>query len=492
MNSRMQTNRRHPAGSNGARRRRKRRNQNQPIVWLVLVVLIVLVGFAIHTMSVVGIGTPTFYKGVNVWGVELSGYTYQEGRTLMQQMLEQWKTRSFTFTYQEKTWTLKASDLSADLNLDQSLAQAWNLGHTGGVFARKNQIRSLSSNPVYLTAEPTYDSAALDAFVESVRSEIDREAVDAEVVLTAERPELMTRSQNGSRLDTEWLRQEIVNLLKSGSHQQVVTLKVETLLPAISSNDAAGGLELVVEWSTDTSSSSKRRLQNVALALSRFNGMAVYPGQQISFNEVVGKRTVENGFNEAPEYNGTTVQTGIGGGTCQASTTMYGALLQVGFDIVQRSPHHMTVGYTKPSFDAAVNDYGSQDLVFTNNTEQVFYFYTSVDSEKATVKVYGNRPEYRVVLESVVLEKDIKSERINYEDDVNGELCWYTDEVKLHTEGKTGMRSQCYRVFYDWNSGEEIKRELVSTDYYYPQADTYYVGVHNRTEVQPSGTAGAP
>ena len=29
---------------------------------------------------------------------------------------------------------------------------------------------------------------------------------------------------------------------------------------------------------------------------------------------------------------------------------------------------------------------------------------------------------------------------------------------------------------------EEVKREVTSNDYYYPQADTYYVGVHNREE----------
>lgn len=483
MDSRMQTNRRHPAGNGGRNRNYNNRNRKQktsPVVWLVLAAAVIVLLYGINMMSVLGIGTPTFYNGITVWGVDLSGRTYEDGYALMQQMLDQWKGRSFTFTYQEQKWQLKGSDIGADLLLDQSMAQAWNIGHTGGIFARKSQIESLKTNPVNLLAEPIYDETALDAFIESIRSSIDAEPVDAEVVLTADRPELKTRSQKGYKLDTEWLKQEIVSLLKSGENNTVVALQVETIDPAVDSSTAAGGLEMVVEWSTDTSSSSSKRLKNVSLALSRFNGMAVYPGQQISFNAVVGKRTVENGFNEAPEYNGTTVQTGVGGGVCQASSTLYGALLQIGFEIEQRSPHHMTVGYTKASFDAAVNDYGTQDLVFVNNTDQVYYFYTEVNSETATVRVYGNRPEYRVELESVTLEKGIESQRINYVNDVDGELCWYTDEIKLYSEGKTGVRSQCYRIFYDWDTGEEVKRELVSTDYYYPHADTYYVGIHNR------------
>lgn len=484
MDSRMQTNRRHPAGNSGRSRRRRRKQRTQPVVWIIAAALIIILIYGIHMLSVLGVGTPTFYKGVYVWGVDLSGQTYEQGVNTMQTMLDDWKNRSFTFNYQENSWNLKASDIGADLDLGTSLSQAWNIGHTGNIFARKSQIESLEKNPVYLTAEPVYDEAALDAFIEDIRSQIDCEPIDAEVVLTPEKPVLKTRSQLGYRLDTEWFREEIVNLLKGGENNTVVSLNVETLRPAVDSSEAAGGLELVVEWSTDTSSSSSRRLKNVELALSRFNGMAIYPDATtlISFNDVVGKRTVENGFNEAPEYNGTTVQTGVGGGVCQASSTLYGALLKVGFEVVQRNPHHMTVQYIKPSLDAAVNDYGSQDLVFRNNTDHVYYFYTEVTDKKATVRVYGNRPEYRVELESVILEKDIKSEKVNYEQDVEGKLCWYTDEVKLYQEGKTGVRSQGYRVFYDWETGEEVKREVTSNDYYYPQADTYYVGIHNREE----------
>lgn len=491
MDSRNQPRRRPPAGSSGPNRRRRRKNRAGIGVWMVMALMVLLLAFGVHTMAVVGVGTARFYKGINLWGIDLAGKTYEEGYALMEQMLGQWKERTFTFNFQENTWTLKASDIGADLNLDQSIAQAWNLGHTGGILARKAQISELRTNPVYLTAEPVYNEEALDAFIETIRSTIDCDAVDAQVVLTAEKPELLTRSQNGYKLDTEWLEQEIMSLIKSGEDGEVVSLQVETLLPAVSSSEYAGGLELVAEVSTSVESSTKNRRANVALALSKFNGIAVYPGEQLSFNNVVGKRTKANGFKSAPEYNGTSVETGIGGGVCQASTTLYVALLQTDFEIVRRSNHGMTVGYVKPSFDAAVSDYGGKDLVFLNDTDQTYYIYTEVTSEKATVRVYGNRPEYKVKLESVVLEKNIKSSEVNYVKDTEGKLAWYTDEVVLYSEGKTGMRSQCYRVLYDWNTGEEVARELISTDSYAAQPDTYYVGVHNRTDVAPAGSASA-
>ncbi len=477
MDSRKQNSRRQPAYP---KRRRRRSRRPSPVVWALAVAAALIAVGCINLISVLGVGTARFYSGVSVFGVDLAGYTYAEGQSLMQQMVEQWRERTFTFTYLEHSWQLKASDISADLDLDQQLAQAWNLGHTGGVFSRREQILALRKNPVYLTSEPTCDEAALDAFIENIRGQIDVEPVDAEVVLTAEKPVLNTRSSVGYRLDVDAFRQQIIELLKNGGDGAVVALPVETLKPAVDSNTASGGLELVVEWSTDTSASSSKRLHNVELALSKFNGMAIYPGQQISFNQMVGKRTVENGFNEAPEYNGTTVQTGIGGGTCQASSTLYGALLKLGFQIDERDHHFMTVGYTPASTDAAVSDSADQDLVFTNNTDHVYYFYTAVDREKATVRVYGNQLEYRVELESEILEDNIASKRRNYVDDVEGLYAWYTDEEVLESEGKKGRKSRCIRVYYDWSTGAEVRREELGTDYYYPQPDTYYRGVHER------------
>lgn len=495
MDSRIENSRRQPASPERrpqtrqsrppqSSRKRRRKKQKNPVGWIVLAVLALALLFSINMLSVLGTGTPRFYSGVYLYGVDLSGYTYDEGYELMQQMAEEWRGRTFTFTYLENSWQLKASDIGADLELDQLILQAWNLGHTGNVFSRRSQILALREQPVYLTSAPIYDETALDAFIESVREKIDAEPVDAEVVLTAEKPEIKTRSSVGYQLDTEDMKQQVIELLENGANMAAVPLKVATLMPAVDSNTAAGGLELVVEWTTDTSSSSRTRLHNVELALSKFNGMALYPGQQVSFNAVVGKRTVANGFNEAPEYNGTTVQTGVGGGTCQASSTLYGALLSLGLQIDERDHHFMTVGYTPSSFDAAVSDSG-QDLVFTNNTEHVYYFYTSVDSEKATVRVYGNQLDYRVELQSVITEEGITSKRITYEDDLEGQYVWYTDETVLKSKGKTGRRSMCIRIFYDWDTGEEVRRETVSEDYYYPQPDTYYRGVHERGEAIP-------
>ena len=214
------------------------------------------------------------------------------------------------------------------------------------------------------------------------------------------------------------------------------------------------------------------------LALSNFNGFAVKPGETVSFNEVVGSRTELNGYLTATVYYGASVTTGIGGGVCQASSTLYPPLLKAGMTIVERHNHTMVVAYCEASMDATVSEDAADDFVFCNDTDYTIYIYTSVTSEAATVMIYGRRPDYRIELVSTILQNDIKNTAVTYVKDESGKYAYYTDEYKLKKEGKLGRRSKLERVFYDWNTGEEVKRELVSEDYYSGERDTYWVGVH--------------
>ena len=63
--------------------------------------------------------------------------------------------------------------------------------------------------------------------------------------------------------------------------------------------------------------------------------------------------------------------------------------------------------------------------------------------------------------------------------DYSGEHAYYVGDYVLKSEGKLGRKSRLERVYYDWVTGEEVKRETLSDDYYSGERDTYYVGVHD-------------
>ena len=217
----------------------------------------------------------------------------------------------------------------------------------------------------------------------------------------------------------------------------------------------------------------------MAKALGYFDGFAVHPGDTVDFNAIVGPRTKERGWQLAPEYAGNTSQDGYGGGVCQASSTLYGAVLLAGMDIIERSNHSMTVSYVEPSLDAAVIDTGYKNFVFRNNTEHTIYIYTSVNKEYATVTIYGNRPAYRYQLYSEIVSQDSACQYTSYIPDTEGKHCYYTTETALHTQGHPACSSKGWLIAYDWDTGEEVSRKQLSYDVYESGTDIYWRGIHD-------------
>ncbi len=141
-------------------------------------------------------------------------------------------------------------------------------------------------------------------------------------------------------------------------------------------------------FKTGYGGSTGNRAANVANAAAKINNKILAPGEVFSFNETVGKRTTANGFFTAPEYaNGQTVM-GIGGGTCQVSSTLYNAVLLADLSIVYRLNHMFPVGYCPIGRDATVTDSGI-DFKFENNTAYPIKITSTTGGGIVTVNIIG-------------------------------------------------------------------------------------------------------
>lgn len=167
------------------------------------------------------------------------------------------------------------------------------------------------------------------------------------------------------------------------------------------------------------------RGQNVAIAASKINNVVILPGEVFSFNSTVGPRSAANGFKPAEEYsNGQTV-IGIGGGTCQVSTTLYNAVLYSDLAIVSRLNHMFAIGYAPLGQDATVSDTGV-DFKFSNNTEHPIKISAVTGGGKITVSIIGTarEVEHKVKIENITSyvgsDRSVRSYRYVY--DPNGNL----------------------------------------------------------------------
>lgn len=141
-------------------------------------------------------------------------------------------------------------------------------------------------------------------------------------------------------------------------------------------------------FSTVYNAGNYDRSHNIALAAQKINGLVLMPGEQFSFNGVVGKRSAQTGFKTAKVYQGGEIVDGIGGGICQVSTTLYNAVLYADLNIVYRTNHSMPVSYVPSGRDATVS-YGSIDFKFSNNQGYPVKLGCTASSGRLTCTVYG-------------------------------------------------------------------------------------------------------
>src|SRR5262249_20706434 len=78
--------------------------------------------------------------------------------------------------------------------------------------------------------------------------------------------------------------------------------------------NALGIREKLVSFTTDMGVSSSNRIHNVHLMADYIDGTLIRPGQEFSFNDVVGPRTAERGFLEGQMIIGSLVLPSIGVG----------------------------------------------------------------------------------------------------------------------------------------------------------------------------------
>jgi len=130
------------------------------------------------------------------------------------------------------------------------------------------------------------------------------------------------------------------------------------------------------------------RIHNVQLVARLVDDKLIAPGAEFSFNKTTGERTAAKGFLVAPVIVNGEVTTGLGGGVCQVSTTVFNAAFDAGVKITARTNHALYISHYPQGRDATV-DYPDVDLRFVNDTGHWLLLRTFVGSSSLTVSLYG-------------------------------------------------------------------------------------------------------
>ena len=179
--------------------------------------------------------------------------------------------------------------------------------------------------------------------------------------------------------------------------KKIFTFLCLAAIAALLSGCAAGGIGKVSaggkadgvlgDATTKLMDDTPSRVHNIELAMERIKTCTLKPGDEFSFNGVVGERTAEGGYQEAVALFQTEKVMEIGGGVCQLSTTIYQAAKSAGMKITERHQHKKKIPYAKKGEDATVDYAAKLDLKFTNTTGKTVKLDCGITDGELTVTI---------------------------------------------------------------------------------------------------------
>ncbi|MDR1439573.1 MAG: VanW family protein, partial [Clostridiales bacterium] len=233
---------------------------------------------------------------------------------------------------------------------------------------------------------------------------IYKEPVDASYSVIDHRTVEILPESSGQIVDKVQLGNAIASLNSNSEDEVAVPLtKVE---PAVKRADLEGAFfkDSLGAASTNfsvNSTNNKNRKTNMSLASDKINGFVMAPGDEFAFNEVVGQRTADAGYQMAGAFMNGQLLDDIGGGICQVSSTLYNAVLYADLEVSARQNHSYIVTYVTQGLDATVS-YPQPDFKFKNSTGHPIRIDGGVDGTTISFSISGTQegPKKKIELSS--------------------------------------------------------------------------------------------
>lgn len=433
------------------------------------IVLLSVVAF-IFVMSFVYYGhekkSDHIAHGIKIDGIKVAGLNKEEAKKKIEKTKEdEIKDEEINFIFGEKNYKVPVRDLGYSLNTNEVVNEAYNIGKTNNVFKDYFNIIGAGIFRKNIKLNETFNEEKVNLALDQLDGQIHIEPINAHMYVKDDDFKIVKES-NGRAINRKKTKELIDNYLND---KKDVELVIKTLKPSLYEKDFNGIDSLLAEYSTNYSSSGSNRKENISLGASFFDGILLEPNKEISFNAQTGGITEEQGFKTAGVILNGELDSGIGGGICQVSTTLYNALIRADVDITERYNHSRPIGYVPLGTDAAVVD-GYKDLKFVNNGEYPLYLKSYTDGNNVKFKVYGNKKSNDYDINIVPKLVSVKEPR---------EIKKYSTKLpsgqtEIKSSGSKGYYYETYKEYV--KDGEVVNSEKISNSNYVAKDRVVVIG----------------
>ena len=328
-----------------------------------------------------------YFDGITVNGIDVGGLTKEQAaKKIAAQMKVNATDYEITVSYEDKSIVLKSKDFEYSAINSSALDDAKNYC----ISVMKGEAKKQKRN---YTCAVTLSKKCQKELGEKVGKVIHKDPVNATIEKANDRGLVFVDEQKGYDLDKEAFFKQLGTVIAEQKTKAKIVPKVKFKEPTIKKAELTENMQELSSFST-TSTNNANGTANMTKAMNMCNGTVIEPGQVWSFNATTGNSEDRSaGWLPAGAYSGGYVVQSVGGGICQASTTIYVAALYANLGVVERSAHAWQSAYAAPGFDATV-DYRSLDLKLKNTSKYPVYLSCGASGRVMTCKIYGSKKDF--------------------------------------------------------------------------------------------------
>jgi vancomycin resistance protein YoaR len=253
--------------------------------------------------------------------------------------------------------------------------------------------------------------------------------------------------------------------------------------PALTTGAARrlGVKEIVSTFATTFNAGDVPRVHNIGLIAAAVHGSLVRPGEVFSMNRATGERTAAKGYRTAHVIRNGEIVDGLGGGVCQAGTTMFNAVFFAGLPVPERRNHSLHISHYPMGRDATLNWPGT-DLKFRNDSPYGIYITSHATPSTLTFTLWSTSRGYKVAF-TTSAATNFRAPPTRYEDDPT----LPKGEEVVEESGASGFDVTVFRTV---TKGGEVVRKDQFVSVYRPWTRVVRRGTKPK-EAKPEAAAGS-
>ena len=501
-----------------------------PIISTVFILALISISFI---FAVITSHSQKIVSGVSINNVDISNLSRDDALQKLNLQLARNTANELTITHNDYSTTLKLSDIQSSFDFESAINDAYSIGRSEkNVFINNAKIISTFFHKTNINPTTSYNSDILNNEINRINNELPDKVTNSSYKIENNNL-IISNSSNGTRIQNNLFYDNILNCILNNNtsfeipveqfeadtvdieaiyneihkdpidayystnpyeihkeedgldfaislneakkivsqDQETFTIPLKVLKPKVTVKSLGQEAfpDLLASYSTTYSTGNYNRSTNISLAARSVNGYVLMPGETFSYNSTVGQRTAARGYKEAGVYLNGEVTTGLGGGICQVSSTLYNAILLANLEIVERSNHTFKPTYVPAGQDATVS-WGAPDFKFKNNRNYPIRITATAGNGSVSFNVYGLKTsdDYEVK----IVSSEIGSIPFSTQYQETSSLPAGTQ--KITQAGSNGCKTQTYKILY--KNGTEVSRTLINSDTYKPHNQVVSVG----------------